>query len=344
MNTIVTFGLLILVASMALGGITNSIYAQDDPSILLKLAKRAQNQIQNQISSESPDEIKRLFEEGIQNVNYLEKAIRNNDTVSAKEHFLSAMKIFTEISRHLSTSDDAAAKSSRDISEETPTNPARSTAKDPSNDIQRLQVYVNNLKSLAEKYETSIDFSELDKLFELSRQQISDNQFSLASETLQKIQEIVVEINKEIREEAAKQESQRAKEYAQQYLEQLDRLIENAKKQGLSDEIINKLENARENLSSADNPADIVQEIRKILSIKKQFELTKNDRLESRVLQIEKTISQLSQIDGVDHDILVDAKETLQTIKRYLYDGEFDNANQLLRDLAKQLEEIKNSL
>ncbi|MCV0410672.1 hypothetical protein [Nitrosopumilus sp.] len=345
MNTIVTFGLLILVASMALGGITNNVYAQDDPSILLKLAKRAQNQIQNQISSESPDEIKKLFEEGIQNVNYLEKAIRNNDTVSAKEHFLSAMKIFTEISRHLSTSDDAATKeSSRDISEKTPTNSARSTAKDPSNDIQRLQVYVNNLKSLAEKYKTSIDFSELDKLFELSRQQISDNQFSLASETLQKIQEIVVEINKEIREEAAKQESQRAKEYAQQYLEQLDRLIENAKKQGLSDEIINKLENAREKLSSADSPADIVQEIRKILSIKKQFELTKNDRLESRVLQIEKTISQLSQIDRVDQDILVDAKETLQTIKRYLYDGEFDNANQLLRDLAKQLEEIKNSL
>lgn len=344
MNTIVTFGLLILVASMALGGITDNIYAQDDPSILLKLAKRAQNQIQNQISSESPDEIKRLFEEGIQNVNSLEKAIRNNDTVSAKEHFLSAMKIFTEISRHLSTSDTATKESSRDISEKTSTNSARSTAKDPSNDIQRLQVYVNNLKSLAEKYKTSIDFSELDKLFGLSRQQISDNQFSLASETLQKIQKIVVEINKEIREEAAKQESQRAREYAQQYLEQLDRLIENAKKQDLSDEIIDKLENARENLSSADSPADIVQEIRKILSIKKQFELTKNDRLESRVLQIEKTISQLSQIDRVDQDILVNAKETLQTIKRYLYDGEFDNANQLLRDLAKQLEEIKNSL
>lgn len=344
MKTIVTFGLLILVASMALGGTTSNIYAQDDPSILLKLAKRAQNQIQNQISSESPDEIKRLFEEGIQNVNYLEKAIRNNDTDSAKEHFLSAMKIFTEISRHLSTSDAATKESSRDISEKTSTNSARSTAKDPSNDIQRLQVYVNNLKSLAEKYKTSIDFSELDELFGLSRQQISDNQFSLASETLQKIKGTVVEINKEIREEAAKQESQRAKEYAQQYLEQLDRLIENAKKQGLSDEIIDKLENARENLSSADNPADIVQEIRKILSIKKQFELTKNDRLESRVLQIEKTISRLSQIDRVDQDILVDAKETLQTIKRYLYDGEFDNANQLLRDLAKQLEEIKNSL
>ena len=53
MNSIVTFSLLILVASMAIGGMTNSIYAQDDPAILLKLAKRAQNQIENQISSDS---------------------------------------------------------------------------------------------------------------------------------------------------------------------------------------------------------------------------------------------------------------------------------------------------
>ena len=42
---------------------------------------------------------------------------------------------------------------------------------------------------------------------------------------------------------------QRAKVYVQKYLEQLDRLIENAKKKGVSDEIIKKLESAKENLS-----------------------------------------------------------------------------------------------
>jgi len=38
MKTIATFGLLILIASMALGGMTSNVSAADDPEILLKLA------------------------------------------------------------------------------------------------------------------------------------------------------------------------------------------------------------------------------------------------------------------------------------------------------------------
>lgn len=343
MKSIVTFSLLILVASMAFGGMTNSIYAQDDPTILLKLAKRAQNQIENQISSDSPDKIKKLFDEGIHEVNALEKAIRNDDVDSAKKYFLSAMKIFTQISRYSPTT-DVATETASDITPKTTSESTRQNVKDPSNDIQRLQVYVNSLKTIAKKYDASINFTQLDELFSISRQQISNHEFTQALETLQEIKETIVDINKQIREEASKKESQRAKEYAQQYLEQLDRLIENAKKQDLSDEIIEKLENAKENLSSADNPREIVEQIRKIISIKDQFELTKNDRLESRVLQVEKTLLRLSQIDGIDEGLIEDAKNTLNSIKRSLSDGEIDVANDLLRNLAKQLQEIKNSL
>jgi len=335
MKTITSFGLLILVASMALGGMTSNASALEDPAILLKIAKRAQEQINNQISTDSSDKVKRLFEEGTQKVNALEKALRSDDINSAKKYFLSAMKIFTEISRQLATSD---------TTPQAETDSMSITVRDPSNLLQRLQVYVDSLKTIAKKHNASIDFSELDELFAKARQQISDHQFALALETLHEIKETIVEVNKELREEASKQESQRAKEYAKKYLEQLDRLIENAKKQGVADEIIEKLETAKENLSSADNPREIIKEIRKIMSIKDQFELTKNDRLESRVLQVEKTLSRLSQVDGIDHDDLVDARDTLQSIKRHLSEGEFDAANDLLRNLAKQLQEIKNSL
>jgi len=348
MKTLATFGLLILVASMALGGMTSNVSAQDDnsptvsteptrndPKILLKIAKRAQEQLHNQISTDSSDKVKRLFEEGTQQVNALEKALRSDDAGSAKKYFLSAMKIFTEISRHLATSD---------VAPQAETSSMSTQFRDPSNHLQRLQGYVDSLKTIAKKYNTSIDFSELDELFSKARQQISDHQFALALETLHEIKETIVEVKKELSEEASKHESQRANEYAQKYLEQLDRLIEHAKKQGVADEIIEKLEAAKENLSSADNPREIIKEIRKIMSIKDQFELTKNDRLESRVLQVEKTLSRLSQIDGVDQDDLVDARDTLANIKRHLSEGESYAANDLLRDLAKQLQEIKNSL
>lgn len=245
------------------------------------------------------------------------------------------MKIFTEISRQLVTSD---------TTPQTETDSVRSDVKDPSNLLQRLQGYVDSLKTIAKKHNALIDFSELNELFAKARQQISDHQFALALETFHEIKETIAEVKRELHEEASKHESQRAEEYAQKYLEQLDRLIENAKKQGVADEIIEKLETAKENLSSADNPKEIIKEIRKIISIKDQFELTKNDRLESRVLQVEKTLSRLSQVDRVDQDDLDDALDTLESIKQHLYKGEFDAANDLLRNLAKQLQEIKNSL
>lgn len=336
MKSVTSFALVILVVSMAFGGITTSAYAVDDPAIL-KIAKRAQEQISNQISDNSSDKIKRLFEEGTQQVEFLEKSLRSDDESAAKEHFLSAMKIFKEISKHLTIS-------ASDVESQDESLSVRDTAKNPSSDLQRLQSYVDNLKTIAKKHDASIDFSELNELFTKARQQIAGHQFAQALDTIHKIKETIVDVNKELHEKASKQESQRAKVYAQKYLEQLDRLIENAKNQGVSDEIIKKLESAKENLSSIDDPRQIIEEIRKIMSLKDQFELTKNDRLESRILQVEKTLSRLSQVDGVDEEDLLDAKDTLQSIKQNLNDGESETANEQLRNLAKQLAEIKNSL
>jgi len=184
MKTITSFGLLILVASMALGGMTSNASALEDPAILLKIAKRAQEQINNQISTDSSDKVKRLFEEGTQKVNALEKALRSDDINSAKKYFLSAMKIFTEISRQLATSD---------TTPQAETDSMSITVRDPSNLLQRLQVYVDSLKTIAKKHNASIDFSELDELFAKARQQISDHQFALALETLHEIKETIVE-------------------------------------------------------------------------------------------------------------------------------------------------------
>ena len=335
MKSVITFALLILVTSMAFGGITSSAYAADDP-VILKIAKRTQEQISNQISDDSSDKIKKLFEEGTQQIKSLEKSLGNDDVSAANEHFLSAMQIFKEISRHLTTSPS-------NVSSQEEVSSVRDTVKNPSNDLQRLQFYVNNLKTISKKHDASINFSELNELFSKARQQIDDHQFAQALDTIHEIKETIVDVNKELREKASKQESQRAKVYAQKYLEQLDRLIENAKNQGVSDKIIEKLESSKDSLSSMDNPRQIIEEIRKIMSLKDQFELTKNDRLESRILQVEKTLSRLSQVDGVDKEDLLDARDTLENIKQNLSDGEFETANEQLRDLAKQLAGIKNS-
>ena len=332
MKKITSFVLLILVSSMVLGGMTNTVQAQTDPSILLKIAKHAQKQLENQINQDSSDKTKQLFKDGAQQIKALEESLRNNEIDLAKQHFLSAMRIFKEVSQQLSINQSSQVEMAT----------LKATAEDPSADLLRMQNYVDNLKTIAKKYNTSVDFSELDDLFVTAKKQIIDRQFDDALQTISKIKQITVDFNNKIREYASQQEQSRAKEYAQKYLEQLDRLIENAKNKGLSEDIIQKLETARENLSSATNPHEIIKQVREIISIKEQFELTKNDRLESRVMQIEKILFTLSNSDKLSQTDLEDAKKTLQTIKRYLSQGEFETANELLRSLATLLEQFQD--
>ena len=328
MNSILTFGILILVSSIIFGGITNDIYAQEDLSILSKIAKRAQDQIQNQINVDSSDKIKQLFNKGSQNIELLENAIRNEDGISAKENFLSAMKIFAEISRLLSNQES----NSNNLNDE-----------HVSIDLQRLQSYVKTLKLLAKNHDVSFDFSILDKLFIQAQEQINNKQYKLSLETIKEIKSIIVKVKQELKEEASNHESQRAKEYALKYLEQIDRLIEYAKQQNYDQEIIEKLSNAKENLILAENPSEIIKEIRNVMSLKVEYQLTNNDMIESRLLQIEKTISELSNNGNIEYDDIQRAKQTLEIIKHHLNNGEFNLANDLIKNLLERLHTIKNS-
>ena len=334
MKSILTFSLLILVATM-ITGIPGSISAQEDLEILVKIAKRAQEQINNQISPDSSEKMIELFDKGTKYVNALDESVINNDSSSAKENFLSSMKTFAELSRQLTTS-----HTSSQLDAESVIIPV----KDPTNTLQRLNVYVNHLKTINEKHDVLIDFTELDLLFTKAHQLINEDKFSEALSTIEEIKEIIVEINKEHRQEATKQESQRAKQYAMRYLEQIDRLIENAKKQGIADEVIEKLETAKLSLSLAENPSEIIKEIRNVVSLKNEFNLTENDQIESKVLQFEKTLSRLSNIESINPDDLINSQKTLQNIKSFLHEGELNSAIELVNELENQLKEIKNSL
>lgn len=320
---------------MLLVGILDNAYAQKDLEIFVKIANRAQDQINSQISQESSDKIKELFEEGIKNVSALEDSVKIEDSSSAKENFLSAMKIFSEISREI-TKENSVSESDV-ISSNT-------TIQNPMNVLQRLEVYVNNLKIINEKQKVKSDFSELDLLFTKAHQQIRENQFSQASETIIEIKETIVQITREHQQETTKQEFQRAKQYALRYLEKLDRLIDNAKKQDIPIEIIERLETMKINLSLAENPKEILKEIRSVMLIKNEFNLTENDLIESKIFQVEKTLIKFSHIEKVDSNDLNNAKKTLQNIKLYLNEGDYDSVNQLLKDLENQLEEIKSYL
>ena len=331
MKTIAIIGILILTISLVFGGMTNTVLAQEDPSILTKIAKRAQDQILIQISNDSPKEILKLFEEGKKEVEAIEESLLTNDLTSAKEHFLSAMRIFTEISRQSATTQFS----------HTETTTTQTTQLNPSNDLLRMYSYVNNLKAIAKNHNSTIDFTQLNGLFEIARNQINSNQFNEASQTIHEIKKSIIEINAELRQQASHQESNRAQAFAQKYLKQLDRLIELAQDTGKSEDIIEKLKVAREGLTLATSPGDIIKQVRNILLLQQQFELSESKLLELRIIQIEKTILGLSNSDQINSDPIKEINETLQTIKDHLSKSEFDQANELLGSLTTILEKIQ---
>ncbi len=331
MKTIAIIGILILTVSLVFGGVTNTVLAQEDPSILTKIAKRAQDQILIQISNDSPKEILKLFEEGKKEVEAIEESLLTNDLTSAKEHFLSAMRIFTEISRQSTTTQFS----------HTETTTTQITQLNPSNDLLRMYSYVNNLKAIAKNHNSTIDFTQLNGLFEIARNQINSNQFNEASQTIHEIKKSIIEINAELRQQASHQESNRAQAFAQKYLKQLDRLIELAQDTGKSEDIIEKLKVARESLTLATSPGDIIKQVRNILLLQQQFELSEIKLIELRIIQIEKTILGLSNSDQINPDPIIEINETLQTIKDHLSKSEFDQANELLGSLTTILEKIQ---
>lgn len=330
MKSIVIFGFLILTVSLALGGATSLVYAQDNPPILLKIAQGAENQIRAQISNDSSEELKNLFEEGQRGVDALENSLSNNDLPSAKEQFLSTMKIFTKISHLLA--------SNQTPQTETKINPA---TPNPSNDLHRMQGYVNSLKTIAKNQNTTVDFTSLENLFLDAKTQINNYRYTEATQTIQQIKETIIELNAEIRQQTSYQETNRAQAFAQKYLKQIDRLIEHAHITGMSEEIIKKLETSSESLSLATTPSAVVNEVRNFLLLQQQFELSEEKLLELRIIEMEKTTLELSNSDQFNQNIIQGMNKNLETIKDHLDKREFERATELLNALGTILEKIQ---
>lgn len=342
MKPLAIFGFLILTLSLVFGGSISNGFAQDNPHILLKIATTAQDKIQSQMSNNSSDEIKKLFEEGQQGVVALEIALSNDDLETAKKEFLSTMKIFTQISHLLTYT-----QTSYQPASPTPNQTSQTEVKtnlpiiNPSSDLIRMQGYVGSLKTIAKNYNSTLVFLPLDELFVVAKTQINKGQFEQATNTIQEIKNTIIDFNSELRQQASQQELDRAQTFAQKYLKQLDRLIEHAKKIELSEEIIQKLETAREGLTLAISPSDIIKEVRNIMVLHSQYELSEGKLLELRIIQTEDRILEISESDQFTSHTIEGMNKNIQTIKDLVAKKEFERATELLKASETILEKIQ---
>lgn len=215
MNQITSLGLLILVASMIFSGISISAVAQTDYNTLLKIALQAKREVEQQISSDASEGVKRLYEEASREVVLLEKSLESDDSSLAKQHFLNAMKMFKRITQMIS--------SDRPTQELQSTDAASSSTpqRDHSSVLERIKKFISTLKSIARSQ--SVSFVEADRLVAQVAQQIRENDDRGLKATLAELKVVLGDIKKELRKLASQTTDDRTIKFLNDMLDRLDK-------------------------------------------------------------------------------------------------------------------------
>ncbi len=336
---ITSIALFALVASMIMGSIPNYVYADSQSDSLIRIASQARDQVKIQLSKvDATQEIKDKFEIASVEIRLLMEASKNEDVPAYRQHFLSAMNIYNEIIQQISeisSTSDAALSSSQTVG-----------ASSISHELDRLERYIDRLKGIAIKNEIDFDSSHVDKLIDKARNEIKEGNSLAVTSTIKEIKQSIADLNNLLREKTREYTTDRAKSLVGKHLEDLDRLIAEAKDIGVSQGTLDKLMEAREHLNSVSGASDVTQiidEVKKLISIKKQFEDTKIQRIQVRANQLESTYERLSNYaDEIPE--LNKAENMLLELRAFISEKKSYNAIRVLNSLNDLLNEIENSI
>ena len=335
---ITSIALFALVASMIMGSIPNYAYADSQSDSLIIIASQARDQVKIQLSKvDATQEIKDKFQIGSVEIRLLIEASKNEDVPAYRQHFLSAMTIFNEIIQQISeisSTSDAALSSSQTV-----------VTSSISHELDRLERYIDRLKGIAIRNGIDIDSSYVDKLIDKTRNEIEEGN-SVETSTIKEIKQSIADLNNSLREKTREYTTERAKSLVEKHLEDLDRLIAEAKDMRVSQGTLDKLMEARDHLNSVSdtsNVTQIIDEVKKLISIKKQFEDTKMQRIQVRSNQLESTYERLSNYaDEIPE--LNKAENMLLELRALISEKKSYNAIRVLNSLNDLLNELENSI
>ncbi|AFS83748.1 hypothetical protein [Candidatus Nitrosopumilus sediminis] len=265
MKTLALFTIFVLVFGTLSTSLVSDAYAQNDPNILLRIAEQADKQIKNQLDrsygDSVPSNIEDLYEKAHTAVESLENSLPD-DVEQAREDFLTAMKLFQQISRMVSTYTTETKVSTSDVSD-----------RDLKSELNRLHKYFQSLKSVSEKQKTGIELSEIQRLFILANEQIIADDTQGAIQTINEIKSLIISIKEHIRDYSSNSASDRVKEFILKQLERIQKVLDRADSETADLEKANSLIEEIEILISEDKISDAKKkfgELNKIVKIIKK--------------------------------------------------------------------------
>lgn len=234
MKKLALLTIFILILGTMSTSMINPAHAQNDPSILLRIAVQADKQILNQLDKKYgnaiPNNIQILYDKGHASVKSLDKSLPD-DVEQAKKDFLTSMDSFMQISRIISQSSEKVVvvtiykKSNTDLSSE----------------IDRLEKHVKTIETISKKHDLNVknDFVKIHNLIQELRNQTND-QNMINNDLIGQIKIILDSVKNKISESSSKHQSNFIKQFLEKLLDKIEKQLTNLQDDGIDQTQIDK--------------------------------------------------------------------------------------------------------
>jgi len=242
-----------------------------------------------------------IYDKSAYEIDQLSDAIENGDVKSAREHFISAMGNLKQISQMLNQIAENKA--------------ADAALPDHSQIIKRYEMNYQKLKQFSDKLDANIDFSEIENLLLLAKENDKRGESEKTEQTIDKIALKGMELYKTLQTINEQNKIIRAQALAEKYVDRINYLIVQAKNIGLT-ESAKQLEETKILLVSSNSTAQITKNIRIVITIHNDIqEHTRNnlqqiDVDEIKISKTQQIIVQINQFETKAKILHSDAQES----------------------------------
>jgi len=332
MKIILTLALCALVVSMVVA----PAFADSKLDSFVNLATKARDQVKIQLDRmpSVSEEAKALYAQGNSETEQLIEAVKTDDAVAAKKHFLAAMKVFRQVTQVFSetipTREPVVSKMTAPI-----------TDFDYNNTLKRFESNINMLKTVVAKNNLQIDFTRIDGLLQSAKSSLASGDMATLEKTLVELKTAGSDLQVIIKNMVTERSNTRAISFANKYITKIDTVLAQAKELNLSEEQITKLQKAKEELAaSGGEPSQIVIKIKRVYQINLDLLDTKNQKILSEISKLESRLLLLEpKINDTMRPKFDEAKSTLALLK---YPTSTDDSIKLLRTLDTTIKVIES--
>ena len=310
------FGILALfaISGLLLPTTVMTTEAASNQNYMLTIAENAKSYIKSKINKmeNSDSRILDLYGQSNAEINKLSVAIDNGDVKSARDLFVSSMSKLKQVSVMLNQLEETKSQDA--------------ALPDQSQIIKRYEMNYQKLQQISKKLGANTDFSELESLLSLAKQNDQQGNTEKTKQALDQIALKGLQIYKTLQSVNEQNKIVRAQALAEKYIDRINTLIVKAKTSGLLD-YVQRLENTKTQLVSSNNTSEITKNIRIVITINNDIkEINKNNLQqinidEIRLSQTQRISSELNQLETkakLLHSDAIESKTALYYVEKAL--------------------------